>query len=249
MVKTYLKKGGDDFKEIIKQKDCYVDKTLFLKELIELGSNSLVLITIPSRFGKSLNMDMAKTFFQLEVNDTGEVLPHDERKNPVFFQNLAISNFPEVLSHLGEYPVIFINFSQIGYPCRSWDEMFERIKKEISRIFSSFVFLEEMGFLKPHESVIFQDILLEKASLFRVKYSILLLSEWLFRFYGRKVVIFIDSFDTMIRFAFRNNDHSFALKFMRSFISLTFKDNKNVRLGCVTGIFNFHIEEISSKGF
>ena len=114
--------GKSNFKGMIENKNFYIDKSLFVKEVIEEGSE-VVLITRPRRFGKSLNFSMLKYFFDIK---------EDSRE---LFKGLKISREEESLLHMNKYPVISITFKDIS--CISWQVAKEGLRLEISELFKS----------------------------------------------------------------------------------------------------------------
>jgi hypothetical protein len=236
--------GGINFKNIIEQGVCYVDKTLLLKELTEVGPDKVVLFTRPRRFGKTLNLDMIKTFFELEIDKQGKILPLEERKNTNLFNNLAISEYPEVLKHLGLYSIISISFS--GISGDTWEETYNSIKVGIAEIFTHFSFLDKIGFLEPNQSAVFQEILFKKAPFEELTKSFYYLSSWLSDFYNKEIIITIDEYDSILINAYINNYYIEAVKFIKKFFNFTLKDNDKLHLGYVTGIFRTAKESIFS---
>jgi hypothetical protein len=122
--------GDDDFRRIIENGDCYVDKTLLIRDLLELGSKKVVLFSRPRRFGKTLNMNMLKTFFELEIDDNGKVKADGEKTNPKLFEGLKIGNCLESMEHLGRYPVISISFFNAKKD--TWEQTYQSIKIMLS---------------------------------------------------------------------------------------------------------------------
>ena len=155
-----IKRGGigsDDFKKLV-IKNSYVDKSLFVKEVID-DENDVILITRPRRWGKSSNMSLLKTFLELEVDKEGNPLPNDKKANPVYFTGGTIeedgieqtlpslkvidkSYYPakkdyedyiRTMNKLGKYPVILMSFKDLGG--ESYEELVSALQGKISTIY------------------------------------------------------------------------------------------------------------------
>jgi hypothetical protein len=230
--------GEIDFKSIIEENDCFVDKTLLIRDILELGSQKVVLFTRPRRFGKSLNCDMVKTFLELEVDECGQPLPDEKKENRSLFQDLKIANEPKAMSELGLYPVINLSFG--GVKEETWAQCYSQIQDILAKLYKKYRFLLESSILLDSEKNIFQEILNKKATLIDTKLSLKNLSEYLTDFYKTQVVILIDEYDAILTYAY-TSEHPYyiddALPFMQNFLTKALKDNPNLRLGYVTGIF------------
>jgi hypothetical protein len=180
-------------------------------------------------------MSMLKTFFELEIDENGKVKPENEKENPKLFEGLKISGFPEAMEYLGQHPVISINFFNAKKD--TWEETYQAIKTILSEIYTNFIFLLKDDFLDDDQKIIFKTIK-SKTSIFAEEHICLKkLSYYLAIFYDRKTVILLDEYDTVLTHAFINGYYDQALSFFRSFLTSTFKDNANLRLGCLTGVF------------
>lgn len=104
--------GSSDFVNVAKHCPYFVDKTLMIKKFID-DDSQVILITRPHRWGKSLNMNMAKTFHEKELDEWGQESIENKERKKNFFMGLKISQHPECMGHLGKYPVIFINFMNV----------------------------------------------------------------------------------------------------------------------------------------
>jgi hypothetical protein len=170
MDKKPLPVGVSDFKDMVTGNYCYVDKTLFIKEIIDKG-DKILLIPRPRRFGKTLNISMLKYFYDCcpqelsSSNSKGaKVDGPDKRTGPSgnsygkLFDSLAISKAgKKYLDHMGKYPVIFISFRTIKEP--DWETTFRKIKKLIKKEYLKHDYLLDSPELKPTEKDDFKKII------------------------------------------------------------------------------------------
>jgi hypothetical protein len=164
---TIPKRGGigsDDFKKLV-IKNSYVDKSLFIQDIIE-DSHDVILITRPRRWGKSSNMSLLQTFLELEVDKAGNPLPDEQKTNPVYFTggviqdgkkkiahaDLKISQEADSMEELGQHPVILINFKDLGGS--SYKELLEGLKVKLRKLFTEYKYL----LASPHLDVIDKDL-------------------------------------------------------------------------------------------
>lgn len=222
--------GSTDYREICDQY-YYVDKTLMLKDILD-DSSSFVLFTRPRRFGKTLNMDMLRTFFEKTDEDTSR-----------YFTDKKIwAQGEEYTCHQGKYPVIFLSFKDAKQ--NTWEEMYAEIQETIKDEF--YRHYELMDSDKVKDKAYFQSILNGKASKAELGKSILRLSEMLRQHYGQKVVLLIDEYDTTIQSGHAYNFYDDVINFMRNMLSAGLKDNNNIAFGILTGILRVAKESIFS---
>ena len=204
--------GSTDYREICDQY-YYVDKTLMLKDILD-DSSSFVLFTRPRRFGKTLNMDMLRTFFEKTDEDTSR-----------YFTDKKIwAQGEEYTCHQGKYPVIFLSFKDAKQ--NTWEEMYAEIQETIKDEFYRHYELKDSEKVK--DKAYFQSILNGKASKAELGKSILRLSEMLRQHYGQKVVLLIDEYDTTIQSGHAYNFYDDVINFMRNMLSAGLKDNNNI---------------------
>ena len=222
--------GSTDYREICDQY-YYVDKTLMLKDILD-DSSSFVLFTRPRRFGKTLNMDTLRTFFEKTDEDTSR-----------YFTDKKIwAQGEEYTCHQGKYPVIFLSFKDAKQ--NTWEEMYAEIQETIKDEF--YRHYELMDSDKVKDKAYFQSILNGKASKAELGKSILRLSEMLRQHYGQKVVLLIDEYDTTIQSGHAYNFYDDVINFMRNMLSAGLKDNNNIAFGILTGILRVAKESIFS---
>ena len=222
--------GSTDYREICDQY-YYVDKTLMLKDILD-DSSSFVLFTRPRRFGKTLNMDMLRTFFEKTDEDTSR-----------YFTDKKIwAQGEEYTCHQGKYPVIFLSFKDAKQ--NTWEEMYAEIQETIKDEF--YRHYELMDSDKVKDKAYFQSILNGTASKAELVKSILRLSEMLRQHYGQKVVLLIDEYDTTLQSGHAYNFYDDMINFMRNMLSAGLKDNNNIAFGILTGILRVAKESIFS---
>ena len=211
----------------------YVDKTLLIKDFLE--RRPLVsLFTRPRRFGKTLNMDMLRVFFEISEEDTSK-----------YFRDKAIWKCgSEYRSHQGKYPVIFLSFKDVKFD--SWKETIDKFKGLLQAEFGRHLELQKSDGLADHEKEYFAKILAGNADEVELTSSLENLSRMLAKHYGRAPVIIIDEYDTPIQEGYSKDFYDEIISFMRNFFSGAFKDNKNLSYGFLTGVLRIAQESIFS---
>ena len=211
----------------------YVDKTLLIKEFMD--QKPLVsLFTRPRRFGKTLNMDMLRVFFEISDVDTSQ-----------YFVDKAIWKCgAEYRKHQGKYPVIFLSFKDVKFD--SWEETVVKIRGLLQKEFGRHQELLNSSELAEYEKVYFAKVLKEEASEVEMSESLERLSQMLATHYGKAPVIIIDEYDTPIQEGYSKDFYDEIIGFMRNFFSGAFKDNKNITYGFLTGILRIAQESIFS---
>ena len=221
--------GIDDFEKMITKNHYYIDKTLFIKDILTKPGETK-LFTRPRRFGKTLNMSMLKYFFDIQNSEINRKL----------FDGLAISK-TEYMSEQGQYPVIYFSFKDLKK--KTWEECFSELKYIVSNIFKDFRFIESKLIEEDKEN--FNKIISKKDEA-RWSTSIKDLSEYLYIYYGKKAVILIDEYDNPIRSAYFNGYYEEGISFFRDFYSGALKDNRYLEKGVLTGILRVAKEGIFS---
>lgn len=211
----------------------YVDKTLMIKEFLD--KKPLVsLFTRPRRFGKTLNMDMLRVFFEISNEDTSK-----------YFKDKAIWNCGELYrSHQGKYPVIFLSFKDVKFD--SWELTLAKISELLQEEFGRHIELQKSNKIKRYELVYFNKILDGCANEVELASSLQKLSKMLAEHYGKPPIILIDEYDTPIQEGYSKKFYDEIVGFMRNFFSGAFKDNKNLSYGFLTGILRIAQESIFS---
>ena len=229
MRKKAVPVGIEDFERIINEDYYYVDKTMLIEELL-INRAPVTLFTRPRRFGKTLNMSMIKSFFDIK----------NKEENKKLFENLKISN-SEYMSEQGKYPVIFISLKDLKG--NSWEENFILIKKYIKNIYMEFYNLKDK--LNPIFKNDFEKIVMEKEDADWL-YALKNLSNYLYEYYGEKAIILIDEYDAPIINAFDKGYYNEAVNFFQTFYSSVLKTNNSLKYGILTGITRIIKEGIFS---
>ena len=221
--------GKSDFKEIITRNAYYIDKTKFIEEIIE-DLSEVKLFTRPRRFGKTLNLSMLKYFFDVE----------NAEENKKLFDNLYISK-SEHMEYQGQNPVIFI--SMRNAEAKSWEDSFSNIKNLVSDLYDKFEYISKN--FKKRDLVEFEKIWIKKEEA-DWESSIKNLSRYLYEYYGKKVIILIDEYDTPMTSAWNEGYYKKSRRFFKSFYSNALKDNEYLQFAVVTGILRVVKEGIFS---
>ena len=228
--KTKLPIGVSNFKDIIEKNYYYFDKTKFIENILEDGSQ-VKLFTRPRRFGKTLNMSMLKYFFDVKNKD----------ENRKLFEGMNISK-SEYFDMQGNFPVISVSFKK--YQEKDWKNGFDMIKDIISGLYDEFEFVKEK--LSTRKKKKFDSILMEEANLANWKNSLADLSNYLYDFYGKKVIVLIDEYDQPIINSYIEGYYDETIDFFKSFYGSVLKDNEYLEMGVMTGILRIAKENIFS---
>ncbi|QTA80133.1 AAA ATPase-like domain-containing protein, nuclease domain-containing [Desulfonema limicola] len=224
--------GISDFKMLREQNRYYVDKTLFIKDIIE-ASAQVLLLPRPRRFGKTLNLSMLRYFFE-----------HGQENQDFLFQNLAIASHDVFKKHSEQYPVIYLTFKDLK--ALKWEDCREGIYQVIA--WETMRHLENMKnpSLSPPVKEQLEAIINLKATPSAYEMSLRLLSEVLCRHYNQKVVILIDEYDTPLHAGYSKGYYEDIISFMRNFLSGGLKDNTHLFKGVLTGILRVAKESVFS---
>ena len=211
----------------------YVDKTMMIKDFLD-ERPMVSLFTRPRRFGKTLNMDMLRTFFEKTDEDTS-----------VYFKNKNIWACGEKYrSHQGKYPVIFLSFKDIK--CDTWEETFDAIKDLFSKEASRHSELKSADVFNEYEEAYIEKILSGTATPVELSVALANLSMMLHKYHGVAPIIIIDEYDTPIQQGHIKGFYDEIIGFMRNLFSGGLKDNKHLTYGFLTGILRVAKESIFS---
>ena len=223
--------GIQDFEYIIKGNYFYIDKTDFIKEWWENG-DSVTLITRPRRFGKTLNMSMLNRFFSKEYAGKGEV-----------FEGLSIWEEEKYRKLQGAYPVINLSFANVKE--NSFENTKEKIYQLLIKLYSKYDFLRESNLLTDREKKMFDRISMDMSEV-DATMALHNLSDYLGRYYGQKVIILLDEYDTPMQEAYVNGFWDELVAFTRSMFNATFKTNPYLARAIMTGITRVSKESVFS---
>ncbi len=224
--------GISDYKRAVSEY-YYVDKTLLIKEFLD-RKTLVTLFTRPRRFGKTLNMDMLRVYFEKTEEDTS-----------VYFKDKAIYKMgKEYTQHQGKYPVIFLTFKDVKFD--SWEATLEKIKGLLQEEFGRHIELLNSEKLETYEKDYFKVILRGEAGEVELSSSLENLSRMLYKHYGIAPIIIVDEYDTPIQEGYSKDFYENIINFMRNFFSGAFKDNRYLSFGFLTGILRIAQESIFS---
>ena len=223
--------GNQNFQEIREHNCFYIDKTSFIKEWWESMDKS-TLITRPRRFGKTLNMNMMECFFSNKYKDRGDL-----------FEGLEIWKEEKYRKLQGTYPVIFLSFADIKQT--TYKETVKKIKKIIFDLYQKCDFLKDWEGLTEKEKISFKNIDCDMDDIV-AQGAIKDLSNYLSRYYGKKVIILLDEYDTPMQEAYVNGYWNELVDFIRSLFNSTFKTNPYLDRAIMTGITRVSKESIFS---
>ena len=229
MEKKAIPIGIENFEDIIKDNYYYVDKSMLIEDIL-VNRAAVTLFTRPRRFGKTLNMSMIKYFFDVRNKD----------ENRKLFEGLKIFG-SEYMKEQGKYPVIFVSLKDLR--ADTWEMCLMEIKKLISKIYREFQYITEK--MNEDDKEIYDSIKNRKNDM-DLNTSIELLSEYLFEYYGERVIILIDEYDAPIINAFDKGYYNEAINFFQVFYSSALKTNDSLKYGILTGITRIIKEGIFS---
>lgn len=211
----------------------YVDKTLMIRDFLD-KKPMVSLFTRPRRFGKTLNMDMLRVFFEKTNEDTS-----------VYFKDKQIWQCGDYYTkHQGQYPVIFLTFKDVK--SMTWEETFQKIRRLISLEFIRHNELETSSVLTAYEKEQYHLLAKDSGDEVDCQMGLQLLSLLLHKHYGMECIIIIDEYDTPIQQGHTCNFYPEIVNFMRNFFSGGLKDNPHLAFGFLTGILRVAKESIFS---
>ena len=223
--------GIQNFNEIIEKNYFYVDKTHFIKEWWDSG-DSVTLITRPRRFGKTLTMSMVEQFFSVEFADRRDL-----------FEGLSIWNEEEYSKIQGTYPVISFSFANVKE--KTYQNTRDKICQLLVNLYSKYEFLLKSEILTEKDKEYFQRVSV-KMSDSDASLALYQLSGYLYRYYGKKVIILLDEYDTPMQEAYIDGYWNELVAFTRSLFNATFKTNPWLERAIMTGITRVSKESLFS---
>lgn len=228
--------GVDNFEHLITREYYFIDKTWFIKELLD-KKGSVRLFTRPRRFGKTLNMSMLQYFFEDMRTDSGERKDH-----AYLFENLQIMEAgEEYLAHMGSYPVISLTLKDAKQP--DFELAYEAVKWQIADEYARHQYILQDARLSAEKDQ-YMDIRMRKADRSAYNNSIKFLSQCLELYYGKKAIILIDEYDVPLENAFTQNFYNEMAGFIRSLFESAFKTNRSLEFAVITGCLRISKESI-----
>ena len=223
--------GKQDFASIMENHYFFVDKTEFIREWWESGDD-VTLITRPRRFGKTLNMSMVNCFFSNRYANRRDL-----------FENLSIWQYENYQKLQGTYPVIFLSFASIK--ADNIEETKRQIKAQIAALYEQNRYLVKGGVLSKNELTQYEKMTMDMDDA-ECSISINLLCSYLERYYGKKVIVLLDEYDTPMQEAYIHGYWEEFTGFMRSLFNATFKTNPYLQRAIMTGITRVSTESMFS---
>lgn len=223
----------DDFKLFRKQDSYFVDKSLFIEQIIEDGSQVL-LFPRPRRFGKTLNMSMLNYFFN----------HHNAEENSKLFKGLGIEKIQNFEEHQGKYPVIFLSFKS----CKgdSYEKVLAGIKNVIANSFKLSNNELEDTLTSKDEKEEYSLLSQKEADESLLSHSLLLLTRLLSRKYNKKVIVLLDEYDTPVHEGYLHGFYDKIVNLLRIMLGNALKGNEHLQKGVLTGILRVSIESMFS---
>ncbi|MBO5154453.1 MAG: AAA family ATPase [Eubacterium sp.] len=223
--------GVQCFEDIRKNDYFYIDKTSFIKEWWEAG-DSVTLITRPRRFGKTLNMSMTEQFFSVDYADRGDL-----------FEGLSIWEDEKYRALQGTYPVISLSFANVKE--KDYQTTSYRIRQLLMKLYEKHSFLRSCDLLSDAEKQYFERMASDMSEA-DAPLALYQLSDYLYRYYGRKVIILLDEYDTPMQEAYVEGFWDELVSFTRSMFNSAFKTNPWLERAIMTGITRVSKESIFS---
>lgn len=223
--------GKQDFASLREQNSFYIDKTDLIRAWWE-SRDDITLITRPRRFGKTLNMDMLKCFFSNQYADRGDL-----------FEGLSIWNEEKWRGLQGTYPVLFLSFAAVKADQLS--EVKKQINMQIARLYEEHRYLLDGDLLSENEKAMYRNVSMHMEDA-ESSFSINLLCQYLHRYYGKKVIVLLDEYDTPMQEAYVHGYWDAFTSFLRSLFNATFKSNPYLERAVLTGITRVSKQSIFS---
>lgn len=223
--------GIQDFEFVRNNRCFYIDKTMFIREWWE-SQDAVTLITRPRRFGKTLNMSMVEEFFSNQYENRADL-----------FEGVAIWQEEDYHELQGSFPVIALSFAAVK------EQNYQKVRRKICQLITNLYmknrFLLEEDFLKDKEREFFESVCVDMDDN-AATLALYQLTDYLYRYYGKKVIILLDEYDTPLQEAYVNGYWDELTSFIRSLFNATFKTNPYLERGLLTGITRVSKESIFS---
>ena len=226
--------GVSDFKMLRLRDNYFIDKSLYIKDIID-NQSSVLLITRPRRFGKTLNMSMLKYYFDCTGKDNKEL-----------FKGLKIMEQVEkYTSKQGAYPCIYMTLKDVNDS--NYENMLLNMKTAVLEMYQEHRYLLESDKIYEEEKEQIKDILWGRENEIALKNSVKQLSKYLNRHFGKSVMLFLDEYDVPLQNAYVEGYYDKAVKFFKTFYGVTFKDNPYLEKTVITGVSRVAKESIFSR--
>jgi hypothetical protein len=229
--------GVEDYKKIVEKPYYYVDKTLFVKELID-KCGTVNLFTRPRRFGKTLALSMLRTFFEKEMDAEG-----NEIENSHYFDGMKIMEEGETYTrHQGQYPVISMSLKSAKQP--DFELSYRMLEEQIAIEFRRHRYVLKKDVLLENEKNRFEALMMQKANRAEMASALKFLSDCLEKYHNKKVIILLDEYDVPLENAYFCGFYDEMLGFLRSLFESALKTNDSLEFAVITGCLRISRESI-----
>ena len=223
--------GESDFRMLRQKQNYYIDKTEFIKNIID-NQSKVVLITRPRRFGKTLNMSTLRYYFDNQIENAKEL-----------FKGLKIMDAgKKYTSQMSSYPCIYMTFKDVRQT--TYEDMIYKLKKEMADIYRQHRYILDSQKIYEEEKKNIMKVLLEEENEIDLSETIKNLTKYLYRIYQKPVLLFLDEYDVPLQDAYINGYFDQAKTFFRTFYGETFKDNSYLEKTVITGVSRVAKESI-----
>lgn len=225
--------GISDYKKLIEEDYYYVDKTDFIRRIVEEGS-IITLLPRPRRFGKTLNLSTLRYFFEKTEGNAYRPL----------FEGKIIEQWKDFDKYQGKYPVIMVTLKD----CKAdtFEQLLEKVAFALRKEFIRHKYLLDSSLMEGNYKTDFEDILASRGTQTQMETSLNVLSDLLTTYWGNPPLVLLDEYDSPIHVAFDKGYYDQMISFMRNFMSTVFKDNTDIFRGVITGILRVSNESIFS---
>lgn len=229
--------GIENYKELIDKSYYYVDKTLLIKDLLDLKEKA-ILFTRPRRFGKTLALSMMKTFFEDERDGQGE-----QMDNRHYFHGMKIEQAGEAyMQYAGQYPVISFSLKSAKQP--DFNMAYESLKDEIIKEYERHAYILGKGILSEENEKRYHDVMRRLASPVLYAKALEFLSDCLKKYHNKNVIILIDEYDVPLENAYFSGFYEQMTQFIRSLFESALKTNDSLEFAVITGCLRISRESI-----
>ncbi len=228
MINKPIATGTHDFKEIIESNSLYIDKTLFIKELID-DTSKVLCFPRPRRFGKTLNMSMLDYYFNLDYKD-----------NTLFNGLKIMEQGDKYLREMNKYPVISLSLKELKK--ETYQEFIDKYKTLMSELYKKYKFILD----NPDINSDFYNKIIKMEEESQLADALSYLVRDLSKYYGLQVIVLLDEYDAPILYGYEKGYYDEIITFIKQLFVTTFKDNNNLRKGVITGISRISKENLFS---
>lgn len=229
--------GVQDFEKLIRKDYYFVDKTDFIRQIIDQHSD-VTLITRPRRFGKTLMMSMLDCFFDI----------HKEKQSRDLFQGLQIAQAgKEYMEQRGKYPVLFLSLKDIKNDSwQNWSRMLKFIRLYLARLYNNYRYLADVEKVDASHIILFEHIIEQNATEDEMALALANLMEMMQQYYDKPVILLLDEYDVPIQQSWESGYYKDCISFMRQFLGSALKGNSALDFAVLTGVLRIAKESIFS---